>query len=547
MTMATPCPRTPRLIDFGDLPTPPSALFRDYVASRSGALEFFASDWSPDAILEAARRAVSHERPRAAVAKALVRQQSARGARAAECAARSLADDRCIAVVTGQQPVLFGGPMLVLYKALAIRRLAAFLRERWDGPVVPVFWIASDDHDFEEVRTITVFDAEERPGELRYAPHDDPGGRPTSSIVLDATITETLNILRSLLPRTSWSDALIDQLAAAYQPGRALSDAFGLLLSALTPDVVLLDPGDAALKSLMTELFVREAVERSPVSRMAAGVGERLRAAGYHEQVPLRSGYLSLFWSEDGARRALAVHADSIEVRGTNRRLSFDDLASLVRARPEHWSPGALLRPLAQDLLLPTAVYVGGPAEIAYHAQLGAAYADFGVSRPVVFPRPSVTLLTPSNVRALESERLSLTQALGDVEQLVSERARQEHPAVESSFASIRRALEREMSTVSAAVSAVDPTLEAAAETTLGRAWHPIAALHEKALRAVKRREQTRATRLRRAHDMLLPGSELQERRIALCSYLARHEPSWIGDLEARLDPWARAHQVIEL
>jgi bacillithiol biosynthesis cysteine-adding enzyme BshC len=539
--------RAPLRIAYDDLPSPPSALFRDYVASRPSALEFFAYDWSAEAALEAAHSTVSYKRPRADLSAALVRQQRARGATAAAAAAQSLADSRGIAVVTGQQPVLFGGPLLVLYKALAIKRLAAFLREKWDGPVVPVFWIASDDHDFDEVRSITIFDPQDRPLDLQYAPHDDAGGRSVSSIVLDETITDTTSFLRFSLPETSHRDELIDQIAAAYRPGRALSEAFGLLLAALIPDVVVLEPGDVALKSLMTELFAWEARERSPVSRLAVATGERLRAAGYHEQFHLRNGFLNLFCSEDGARRALAADGDDVEVRGTNRRLTIGEIAALVREQPDHWSPGALLRPLAQDLLLPTAAYVGGPAEIAYHAQIGAAYAEFGIPRPVVFPRPSATLLTAANARALASEQVSMTQVLGDIERLLSLQARKEHPEIESAFSSARRALEREMSSVRAAVSAVDPTLDAAAETTLGRAWHPIAALYEKSVRALKRRASTRAERLRRVREALLPKGELQERRAATCSYLARHGPSLIGDLEARLDLWSRGHQVIEL
>jgi bacillithiol biosynthesis cysteine-adding enzyme BshC len=547
MATETPNTRVPLRIDYEDLPTPSSALFRDYVASRARALEFFACDWSAEAALEAARRTVAHDRPRAAVAEALVSQQRERGATAAASAAQSLADARCLAVVTGQQPVLFGGPMLVLYKALAIKRLAAILSERWDGPVVPVFWIASDDHDFEEFRKVTVVDAEGRPATIQYAPHDDPDGKPAARIVFDETIVETVSALRSSLPRTTHHDELVARISAAYQPGRTLSESFGLLLAGLLPDVVLLEPGDVALKSLMTELFTWEIRERSPVSRLAAVVGESLRAAGYHEQVHLRAGYLNLFYSEDGTRRALAAHEDEIEVRGSERRLPLEGISSLVRERPDHWSPGALLRPLAQDLVLPTVAYVGGPAEIAYHAQLGSAYRALGIPRPLIFPRPSVTLLTSANARVLESEQVSLTQALGDAERLLSNRAQQEHPEMEAAFSSARRALEREMSSIRNVVSAIDPTLDAASETTLGRAWHPIATLHEKAVRAAKRREHTRAERLRRVHEALLPESELQERRVAMCSYIARYGPSLIGDLEARMDVWARTHQVIEL
>jgi bacillithiol biosynthesis cysteine-adding enzyme BshC len=545
--METDSPKRDELpmIEYDRCPSPPNALFRDYVAGVPGALGFFENDWTLEAMVAVGRRIVDRAYPREAVASALSRQQRARGAAAAAAIAQCLSDPRGIAVVSGQQPVLFGGPLLVLYKALAVKRLAAQLAEIWDGPVVPVFWAASDDHDFEEMSHVAVWNADGLPCELRYAPRGTPRGLPISRVMLEAAIGEPLHALAQALPVSPHRDVILERLTTFYQPGRSLSEAFCALLSFLMPDLVILDPSDPALRPLMVPPMERELRGLSPTSRLAAATGERLRAAGYHEQIQVRPGFLNLFYHGDGERRPLAHQNDTIEVRGSDLRFTIDEAAAMLAARSEEWSPGALLRPLVQDHLLPTVAYVAGPAEVAYHAQIGPSYADFGIARPIVFPRPSATLVEPNTLRALYAEHLSLTELQGDVEALIARRSLEAHPAIERAFDQTRAALRREMANVADALGAIDPTLRAAADAATGRALHPIEALQEKSVRVLKRQDQERALRLRRAREALFPGGGLQERGISFLPLIARHGTAILGDLQDRIDPWARAHQVI--
>jgi uncharacterized protein YllA (UPF0747 family) len=206
-----------------------------------------------------------------------------------------------------------------------------------------------------------------------------------------------------------------------------------------------------------------------------------------------------------------------------------------------------LLRPLTQDAILPTAAYVGGPAEIAYHAQIGPSYAHFGIPRPVLLPRPSITLVEKSQARALEAEGLKLADLEADPEGLVSRWAREAYPDVESAFARTREALEREMALVEETLSALDPTLRAATDAARGRALHQIETLHEKSIRALKKRDQTRAERLRRTRDALFPGGSFQERGLGLIGAIARHGKGLLSEVEERMDPFAQGHQVVYL
>jgi bacillithiol synthase len=297
----------------------------------------------------------------------------------------------------------------------------------------------------------------------------------------------------------------------------------------------------------MVPLLAREIREGSPTTRLAAEAGEALLAAGYHQQVPVRPNFLNLFVVAGGERRALGLQNGNVEVRGLGHVMSASEAVRELEVNPADWSPGALLRPVVQDALLPTTAYVGGPAEIAYHAQIGACYAHFGIPRPVILPRPSATLVEPAQARALEAEGLQLADLQADPEALVARWAREAYPEVEAAFARARASVERELRAVEEVLGALDPTLRGAADAARGRVLHPIDALHEKSLRALKKRDQARAERLRRTRDALFPGGAFQERGLSLFGVLARHGLPLLADLEARLDPWARGHQVIYL
>lgn len=537
------------VVPFESLHQPLSPLFLDYLAGGSKVIPFLGdAGYGLDAIAGAAERARAHSpRSREAVAAALVRQQEARGAQRAVEQARLLAHEDTVAVVTGQQAGLFGGPLFVLHKALAILELSRRLTDETKRPAVPVFWVAADDHDFAEVRSACVIDKEGAIRILRYAPKTEPVGQPAFTIMLDDTVGRLVEELGEALPPSPHLDEVLAVVSESYRPGESLSGAFARMLSRLLPDVVVLDSSDPALKAVSAGILAREVEESSPSSRLALEAGRALLDAGYHQQVPVRDGFLNLFMLADGERRALGLADGGLEVRGVGTRMTFSEALGRIDAEPGIWSPNALLRPLAQDTLLPTAAYVGGPAEVAYHAQIGACYAHFGVPRPVIFPRPSVTVVEPAQGRALEAEGLSLQDLAGDPEGVVARWARSTYPEVETAFAQTRSAIERELGEVEERLGALDPTLRAATASARGRALHQVDGLHEKAMRALKKRDQGRASRLRRTRDALFPGGSFQERGLGLLGLVARRGPGILGELQERVDPFARGHQVVRL
>jgi len=219
----------------------------------------------------------------------------------------------------------------------------------------------------------------------------------------------------------------------------------------------------------------------------------------------------------------------------------------MLRENPSLGSPGALLRPLAQDMLLPTAAYVGGPAEIAYHAQIGPSYAHFGIPRPVLLPRPSLTLVEPGPARVLAAEELQPQDLQEDPETILARWARESHPEVEASFERVQKALDEGMDEVERTLAALEPTLRGAADGARGRLRHQLDGLREKATRALKKRDQERADRLRRTRDALFPGGSLQERGLGLVGLVARHGPGLADEVRRGMDAWAKGHQFLWL
>jgi bacillithiol biosynthesis cysteine-adding enzyme BshC len=541
-------PEPAAVVPFEAFHQPLSPLYLDYLAGRPRVAPFLGdAGLDLDVLSAAAARTVALPRSRKAVSEALARQQRDRGAERAAQRAGSLADPDAVAVVTGQQAGLFGGPLFVLHKALATLAIARRLAEHSGRPVVPVFWVASEDHDFAEVRTVCVLDRDGAIRHLRYAPHEEPVGRPAFQIVLDDTISRLVDELGQALPASPSHEEVLGMVAECYRPGQTLSGAFARLLARVLPDLVVLDPSDPALKAVAAPVLAREVRESSPSSRLARETGRDLLEAGYHQQVPVREGFLNLFVLEGRERHAVGLIGDGIEVRGIGTRMTIPDTLRDIETALERWSPNALLRPLTQDTLLPTAAYVGGPAEIAYHAQIGSIYAHFGVPRPALVPRPSVTLVEPAQARALEAEGLTLPDLAEDPEAIVARWAREAYPEVEAAFAHTRQSIEREMGEVEETLAALDPTLRGAAASARGRTLHQVEGLHEKAMRALKKRDQGRVSRLRRTRDALFPGGSFQERGLGFLGALTRHGPGLVDELLERVDPFARGHQVVRL
>jgi len=471
----------------------------------------------------------------------------------APAAARQRIDELCrpdgLAVCTGQQTGLFGGPLFTVYKALTAIALADRLQQELRCPVVPLFWMASEDHDVPEADHVHVADRRGNLVQVRHTAWQSPDGFMPANLQLGPAIRETLDHLRTLLPVTEFSDAVYDALARAYTPDRTLSHAFAHWLTHLLGEtgLVLVDAADANLKRLAAGVFRRELEEAPRTSAAILEVSRSLRAAGYPAQIDARADGVNCFLLQRG-RRPLVRDAAGFKLRDTGEAIPAASLYRTAHESPERFSPNVALRPIVQDTLFPTLAYVAGPGELAYFAQLRPVYAAFDVPMPVIVPRATLSLLEPRIAQLLTRFRLGLQDLTAEPEQLASRILRaQLPPDLGATLAAARQGLGEIFRRIGEAVAAVDPTLKATAGQAGGHIKGHLDQLERKAVQALKRREADTGQQLQRLRDALMPGGKLQERVYPLLPYLAKYGFALVRTLREQITGPGWAHQLVPI
>ena len=458
-------------------------------------------------------------------------QQRARGAPAlAVAAAGRLDDPRSVAVVTGQQAGLFGGPLYTLLKAISAIRLARRVERTHGVPAVAVFWVDAEDHDLDEIRSCGVLDADMQ---LERVSLSIPAatGTPAAAVRLGDEVNAVVDALEGALPQTDFTADLIADLRAAYAPGRGLVEAFAVWLERLLGDLglVVFDASDPSAKPLVAELFAREITSAGTTTALARATGDELNQAGFHAQVELQPDTVSLFLLDD-TRRAIRQAGDRLRVG--DELVDASELLDRLRENAACLGPNVLLRPLVQDRLFPTVCYVAGPNELAYLAQLKRVYEHFDVPMPLIVPRISATLVDAAVLRFLHRHDIAVeTLQPQDESELNRLLGAQLPETVDQAMRAAADTIRDRMVSVRAAVADVDPTLSGAADSTLARMERDLRNLQNKVVQAAKRRDQTLRRQFVRAQTQIFPQGSPQERAVGMVYFLNRYGPALIDRL----------------
>jgi bacillithiol biosynthesis cysteine-adding enzyme BshC len=524
-------------------------LAADYAFAFAGLASFFSGNPQEDSAWAAAiARAQAHPHDRQQLARAISEQQRRRGAPAqARAAADRLAGATAVAVLTGQQAGLFGGPDYTLLKAITALKLADEVSRRHGVPAVAVFWIEAEDHDWDEVRSCTVLtgDLECRTIALPERPEGEPV--PVASIALDDQVAAVLAELEQTLPPTEFRDALLADLRAAYQPGTGMAEAFGRWMERVLGErgLVVYDASDPATKPAVGAVFVRELSTPGQTTMAASKAGADLAAQGYHAQVQPADGSLALF-RLDESRRAIRQQNGQLVIADSSYAPAA--LAKEAGEHPAGFSPGVLLRPIVQDALFPTICYVAGPSELAYLGQLRGVYEHFGVPMPLIYPRATATLLDSASARFLARYQFPLEalqpQDEGGLNELLKT---QIPPDVDAAFAAAGAALDSQMQRVVDALLTLDPTLEGAARNTTGKIQHDLENLHGKTIQAAKRKNDTLRRQFFRTRALAFPNGHAQERTVGFVWFLNQYGPALVERLWDALPIEMGQHWVITI
>jgi bacillithiol synthase len=500
-------------------------LAADYAHRFDAVAPFFSGNPADrDAWTLAVSRAQAQPRDRARVAALVAAQQRRRGAPvpALDAAAR-LAEPGAVAIVTGQQAGLFGGPVFTLLKAMTALKLAEQVEREQHVKAIAVFWVEAEDHDWNEVRSCTVLDETLAPQSVSLPESQAAEGMPVSRVVLDESITGALAELERVLAPTEFTAPLLADLRSVYTPGAGMADAFAGWLERVLGQrgLVVYDASDPAGKPLAGKVFARELSFPGETTKQAARAGAGLIEQGYHSQVHATAPdqHAIALFRMDGSRRQIRQQGEGFTAGDDT--FARADLVREAAERPERFSPNVLLRPIVQDTLFPTVCYVAGPNELAYLGQLRGIYEHFGLPMPLMYPRATATLLDAPAIRFLNKYGVALEALQPQNETALNELlTAQLPPSVEASFASAAQAIEASMARVVLELPAIDPTLEGAGKSTIGRMQHDLQTLHGKMIQAAKRRDETLRRQYTRTRALAFPGGHPQERAIGFVSFL---------------------------
>ena len=520
-----------------------SPLFRDYVSGRAETLHPFYSSFPSDTQWMQHPARMDPQQRQNVVALLRVQNRDYAAGPATEANLDRLAEGAA-AVVTGQQVALFGGPLLTLLKAATVIRLAADA-SRAGHPHVPIFWLASEDHDFDEINQ-AVFPHAQGLQTLRL-PHNPGPGKPVGSLLLGDAILPAVEDLQRCLGENSISQLL----ASHYTPSATFSSAFAAFLSRIFSEygLIVIDASTRPYHAL-AHSTLRAAIEQADEIHEALLERSRtLENAGYHAQV-LVTGSSSLLFLIDattGARNALKKVSEDVWSAG-NRQYSTSELIAILHATPERISPNALLRPVMQDTLLPTSVYIGGPAEVAYFAQSDVVYQRIlGHTTPIV-PRFSATLVEPKLARLLHRHQLSLTDIFTTEDTLAQRLGARALPVEgKRKIAAAGNTLDRELKAVSEWMQSQDAGLGHSAEIATSKMLYQMNRLRRLSATFELQREQSLRRHAEALCRGLFPRNNLQERVVAGAWFLARPGPPLIDALIDSAQPGNCGHYALRL
>ncbi|MGA2182418.1 MAG: bacillithiol biosynthesis cysteine-adding enzyme BshC [Bryobacteraceae bacterium] len=508
-----------------------TALFSDFQHCFQRLARFYEySPWNPGSYDAAAReiRYPAERRERLVAALARHRQNPE--------LLEKLARPGTVAVVTGQQVGLFGGPAYTVYKALTAVKLAETLSAR-GIEAVPVFWLATEDHDFAEVNQAWVFDAARTPIELKAA--NANGYRPVGTIPLENI---PLAGLEQALAGFPLADEVLAQVREAYVEGRSWGEAFRLLIERVLGRhaVLFLDPLDEALREVRAPLLADAVRASEGLTGALLERNRELEQAGYHAQVHVEAETSLVFLLDGGRRTALRRHNGAFASK--DRSYSTEELVAMAA----QLSPNALLRPVMQDYLLPTVAYVGGPAELAYLAQSQVLYDRLLGRMPVALARATFTILDAHAKKTMDRFGLTVT-CLSHGEGVVRDyiAARLIPRALHDEFAATRGSVQRALAELRREVGAFDSTLGDALDRSAAKMIYQLAKMEGKVQREALQRDERARAEAAYLSGLVFPNKHLQERLYGILPFLAQFGEGFVDTLYERVDLANPDHQLV--
>ncbi|GAB4333879.1 MAG: bacillithiol biosynthesis cysteine-adding enzyme BshC [Calditrichia bacterium] len=462
-----------------------------------------------------------------------------------------LRNDKTLAVVTGQQVGLFTGPLYTVYKAISAIHYCKLLQKKYpEYNFVPVFWMEANDHDFEEINHCFLPDPGDRPVKFEI-PSEEQNRQSVYRLQIAESIVELIHQMEKALPATEFRGEILSQLRQIYDSGGSYVRAFAKHLTTLLGEygLIICDPSDPALKILALPVFRKILDNPDMLSQSVQADGELLRQKGFSPALNLPDHTTGIFVEDDSRRRVRLDYESGrffLKDSGASQEISRQILMEWLEKSPERFSPNVALRPIIQDLVFPTAVYIGGPGEMSYLAQLNSLYRKMQVCQPAFLARARATIVEKKVNRLIQKYGLTFEEIFRGNSNVVEKYLTgQAEPEVFHRLNSLGKVVENEFKKLQVSLIALEPTLQSPVDKTLKNTLRSLEQLKSKVENALKNRNKVEIEQINRIFNLLMPNQQYQERVYNIIYFQVKYGPDFIGKLFEALNCEIPEHQLL--
>jgi bacillithiol synthase len=537
------------LIDFSLIPGS-TKLFLDYINNFENVKSYYRLNFRDESGYEKAFSKVQNRHGQ--IISEIIEKQY-KGCKPSDKTIRNielLREENTIAVFTGQQLGLFGGPLYTFYKIFTTIKLSEYLQEKFTNfNFVPIFWMAGDDHDFEEINHIKIINPENEIETITYL-HESENIENNGSVgnfKFEDSIKEFQNKIELTLRQTEFSKNLFELTSEIFLPKLTIGESFFKLLFRLFDEtgLIIFNPQDKEVKKLLIPIFKKELsdfkIHTKDILFTSIDLDEK-----YHSQVKIKP--INLFMSDETGRHLIEPVEDEFRLRGKRKRITKEEMFNLLEEKPENFSANVLLRPICEDFLFPTGFYVAGPSEVSYYAQTLPLYKHYNLNQPYVFPRASATILESNIAKILMKYNLSTSQFFGDFQELKNEIiSSTSDNSVEQIFNSSNEAISNYLLQLANSLESIDRSLIDLTKNTSEKIMHQLEVLKTKSMKSQENKYEATIRQITKAKNNIFPNDNLQERELGIVNFINKYGFDFFDWLYNELDIHEFKHQILEL
>jgi bacillithiol biosynthesis cysteine-adding enzyme BshC len=430
-----------------------------------------------------------------------------------------LENNNTYTITTGHQLCLFTGPLYFIYKIASAINLCKSLKEKFSYKnFVPVYWMASEDHDFEEINHVNVFGKKVVWNSTQKGSVGEFSTEGLQEVIIE---------LKSILGENEKANEILSVFEKAYINHTNLADATRYLVNELFGDygIIILDGNDSELKQLFKEEFKEDIFENASYKLVSETITELQKK--YSAQVTPRE--INIFYKEKGLRERIEKQGERFVVLNTEVSFSKEEIENIIQTAPEKLSPNVVLRPLYQQKILPNIAYVGGPGELAYWLEYKTMFDAYAIHLPILMPRNFAMLVDKGTQNKLQKLNLTINDAFKDGEELVKAFIKTQHNDINLEEA--KKQLAEIYASITETVNSIDKSLVGTTEAEKQKAINGISTIEQKINRALKQKSETDVNQIWSIKEKLFPKNHPQERYDNFSMYYTKYGKEFITNI----------------